>query len=575
MIPQMHAYNSKQLRAVEAGDGPIVIIAGPGTGKTKTLTARIAYLLQSGKATAGEILALTFTKKAAQEMTERVQALLPGAPMPHISTFHALCYELLGSDQVFVGESERLSIIKNLSKPADFKGLSTRELALIISRSKNEPAVEDATTARLVSAYNSALQERNVRDFDDILLQAYTLLQENIELRQMVQNRYKYILVDEFQDTNQLQYALLNLLRGTENVFVIGDPNQSIYGFRGASGTIFAQFVEDFPQALTITLQTNYRSTPQIVAVGNAIFPDGPLLQAAQNDGEPVQAVEVLNEYSEAQWVLGYIQQAIGGSDFTHAVSHDDRARHRTLKDFAVLYRSRSAAQAFQKVLAESGLPYQIVGDGSPYDQPQVQMLIAALRATVPDAEPESSVLKPQDTAALNSILGKATASTPSEYAQKAAKAFGFEIDAILQQFLNTLVRFQDIPTAAQYFDTIAEQGFYDPSADAITLLTIHASKGLEFPVVFVLGCEEGIVPSAKGDIAEERRLFYVAVTRAKQQLTLTYGRHRVGKPAAPSQFITSLPKGTLERFVDPGMQTQAKRIAKKAIKRSQQSLFG
>ncbi|HTH72734.1 MAG TPA: ATP-dependent helicase [Candidatus Pristimantibacillus sp.] len=565
--------NEEQIKAVEAADGPVLIVAGPGTGKTKTLVARIAYLIESGQAMPNQILALTFTKKAAEEMQHRLK--LSGATQrPHILTFHALCHELLGDGGDFVTDAERLQLIKSLPRPKVLKDLSARELGLLISRSKNQPAIEDPDIAKVVRAYNKALGVQELRDFDDLLLGAYELLKEDAAARQRVQQRYRFVLVDEFQDTNLLQYEILKLLLGHRNLFVIGDPNQSIYGFRGANETVFERFRADFPERVEIALTVNYRSAPQIVHLSNALFPDAPDLLPHGQDAGLVRAVQVLNEYGEADWVLNEIQRAIGGGDMLKAVSDDSRLQHHRLSDFAVLYRSRPAALALQKRLAESGLPYQVVGDGSPYDQPQVQAIIALLRA---GANHEPVKLEGYGSAELRHIqeaLEKADEADPSALVERIIEVLGIEPSRDLQQLASVLVRFKDVPSALAHFDTIAERGFYDPTADAITLLTIHASKGLEFPQVFLIGAEEGVLPSARGDDAEEKRLFYVAATRARERLEITHARNRSGQKAEASRFVTQLPHDILKRHEDPDMEKQVRRIAKRAAKNSQTSLF-
>ncbi len=565
--------NPEQLRAVETGDGPVLIVAGPGTGKTSTLTKRIAYLIAKQKAKPGQILALTFTKKAAEEMQARVAALAPGES-PRIATFHALCHEIVGTDTPFVGDAERMQIIKSLPRPKELKHLSARELGLKISLAKNTTQAADKDIAKMVRAYNKALAAHTVRDFDDLLLHAYQLLADDADARKAVQARYKYVLVDEFQDTNALQYELLKLLLGHQNIFVIGDPNQSIYGFRGASGTIFGQFRTDFPACTEVALTTNYRSVPQVVRLSNALFEDDTDLRAHSEATGLVRAVEVLNEYSEAEWVLGEIHRAVGGGDLLRAISDDNRAQHRQLSDFAVLYRSRAAAAAFQKRLDESGLPYQVVGDGSPYDQPQVQAIITLMRTAL---HREPITLEGYGSAErrfLEQELSKTTDAVPHVLAEKLKTLLGFEPSRSLQQFTSVLVRFKNVPSALAYFDTIAERGFYDASADAITLLTIHASKGLEFPHVFLLGAEEGILPSARGDEAEERRLLYVAVTRARERLEIMHTKNRGGQKAELSRFIARLPADALKRHTDPEMEAQIRRIAKRAARNSQTSLF-
>ena len=570
--------NDNQARAAHAGDGPLLIVAGPGTGKTKTLSARIAYLVREGRARSEQILALTFTKKAAEEMRERVRMLLRAqgsAPqtLPYISTFHALCHELLGGELTFASDAQRTALIKQLDKPASFKRLSPRELGLLISRAKNK-AEDDVELLKLVARYDMALNELGLVDFDDLLLRAHQLLAEDDVARAKTQARFTHILVDEFQDTNRLQYDLLQLLRGTDNLFVIGDPLQSIYGFRGASGGIFEQFRSDFPAAAAIELETNYRSAPEVVRLSNALFPAAPNLRAYAERPGQVRAVRGLNEYSEAAWVVAEIQKAIGGGDMLRAVSDDDAGLHRTLKDFAILYRSRSAAVAVQKAVADSGLPYQVVGEGSPYDQPRVQALIALLRGAVGHEPPPLEGFSPSQQAAVRDLLGDTSGTVPLALAEKSMQLLGFEPSSSLQQFLSSLVRFKTLDEAVAHFDAIAETNFYDPAADAITLLTIHASKGLEFPHVFLIAAEEGVLPHAKADLEEEKRLFYVAATRAKDALDITYATKRGGEPAAPSGFIADLPQDVLPRQTDPNMAADQRRAGKRAAKRSQQTLF-
>lgn len=561
----MAALNRQQRAAVESS-GVVLVVAGPGTGKTKTLTERIVYLLQQEHVPPSEILALTFTKKAAEEMQARVADTIPAKKMPATNTFHGLCYQLLGQELVFATDSQRFKIIKSLPKSRSFKQFSTRELGLVISRAKNTTEQADNDVARLVAAYDKVLHGQGLHDFDDLLVDAHAkLLHDSPSLS------YRYILVDEFQDTNLLQYAILKLLGANDNLFVIGDPNQSIYAFRGASGDIFEQFKTDFPDAQEITLTANYRSAAEIVRLGNAIFPDQPALEAKAGVSGQARAVEVLNEYSEAEWVLGEIQKAIGGGDFLRAVSDDDRHKHRTLRDFAILYRSRSAAHALQKVVEASGLPYQVVGDGSPYEKPSVQAVIAVLRAVETGKTEELDQLSKDNQSKASKLLQKHKSLPPAELAEKIFTTLGLEQSRELSQLLATLVRFKTTKVAIKYFDDIAQTGFYDPTADAITLLTIHASKGLEFSVVFLIGMQQGILPSDRGDRQEEKRLFYVAVTRAKERLEITYSKNRGGEPVKKSSLLQGMP---LEHITDPDLQTQARRVAKRKAKHSQGRLF-
>lgn len=602
--------NKQQQQAVEAGNGPVAIIAGPGTGKTKTLVARITFLIDAGVPPAS-ILALTFTKKAAGEMASRVggttgsisrqgrvmfsllglersvyaseskSAVAPSVAgassgLPRISTFHALCFELvrekLGEPPAFISEPARLALIKKLPKAVALKGVSIRELSLLISRAKNM-ATDNTDIARLVGTYNAALRQQNLHDFDDLLLQTRNLLRDDPAWRVHIQNRFTHILVDEFQDTNALQYEILQLLRANQNLFVIGDPLQSIYGFRGADGDIFARFLHDFASAITIVLTTNYRSAGSIVNLANAIFTDAPQLHAHSKNAGMAQVVEVLNEYREADWVLDTIQTAIGGSDLQRAVSDDARAEHRTLRDFAVLYRSRHAARALQKAFETSGLPFQIVGEGSPYDQPAVQAVIQILAQL---ADPgRKAVAKGFSEQQISVLLQKLDAQqTPHKLAEDIVAAFALPVDATMRQLFSVLVRFKTAQEAVNYFDGIATQDFYDPQADAITLLTVHAAKGLEFAHVFLIAAEEGILPSTRGDAAEEKRLFYVAATRAKEQLDILYADKRGGEHTQLSRFVAAIDPKILPRNKDANFVKDQRLAQKRQAKRAQTSLF-
>lgn len=562
--------NAAQQSAVAAGDGPVLIIAGPGTGKTKTLTARIRYLLEA-KVAPERILALTFTKKAAEEMRARVGA---AGKQTDIMTFHALCHRMLGGEVQFISEPKRLQLIRSLPRPAALKSFGTREVALKLSRAKNM-ADDDDDIRTLLTVYDAALAAEGLADFDDLLVRAKDMLLADDIARAATQDRYAYILVDEFQDTNHLQYELLKLILGdNDNIFVIGDPEQSIYGFRGASGGIFAAFMADFPEHTRVTLTVNYRSSPAIVRLSNAIAVKAPDLTPYVDTTGVLRAVRVLNEYSEAAWVVSEIQRAIGGGDFQKAVSDDERSAHRTLRDFAVLYRSRSAASAVQKAMADSGLPYQVVGDGSPYDKPELQALIALLRAAVTGERPAMEGFSASEQRAVYELLGDTHQAVPKVVGEKLVRMLGLDTTPEVQQCIHTLVGCKDLAAAVRYFDEIAEHGFYDPRADAITLLTIHAGKGLEFAHVFLVGAEDGLLPHRRADEAEDHRLFYVAATRAKYNLDIIYTTTRGGKPAMPSPFVAALPDAIIHKMTDPNLEADLRRVRRRAIKKSQQSLF-
>jgi DNA helicase II / ATP-dependent DNA helicase PcrA len=576
--------NAQQRRAVESPDGPLLIVAGPGTGKTKTLTARIACLLARKQVAPGDILALTFTNKSARALHERVAALLNDAPAPLVTTFHALAHRLLQpqGDRVLIDEAARMQLIRDVPKPAALKSVAVRELSLLISRAKTAlQPLADTSTATLLARYNQALGQRQARDFDDLLREAYDLLQKPGA------THYDYVLVDEFQDTSELQYELLRSLCPTGNVFAIGDPNQSIYAFRGAGADMFNSFHKDFPQAQTVTLTTNYRSAPEIVHLANAIFPTTtPLVPYRANSGT-ARAVQTLNEFTEAAYILNEIESGIGGSDLLKATS---AAAPRQLCDYAVLYRTHRAATAVRRQLAESGIPFQVAGEGSPYEQPAVQALIALLRwlstqdEAARQALPQQSALKHWTLAQCDAALAKLPplhSLAVSELAAQLVTLFNLN-DADVRQFTGSLVQFgtcqHGLATCLAHIDAIAEQEFYDSTVNAVTLLTIHAAKGLEFDHVFLCATEDGILPKLRkaviNNVEEERRLFYVASTRARHQLDIMYTKQRGGEPATLSRFVQELSPEIVPRITDPNMAAHQKRAAKRRQKRAQTKLF-
>ena len=572
--------NELQLQAVTAANGPILITAGPGTGKTKTLTARIVHMLASG-IPADDIAALTFTNKAAREMRERAHAgVQDNTALPMINTFHALARKLLretGDDRRLMTEAERLELLAGLPRPQALRRISARELSQKVSHFRS--AVTPPEESELISfaqQYETALQEQQLQDFDG-LLQALHRLQEQGTIR-----TFPYVLVDEFQDTSDLQYAILRGLVRDANLFAIGDPQQSIYGFRGAGSDMFARFREDNPGACSITLTINYRSAKPIVAIGNAVIPGSPQLVAASLADGRGQAVRTLNEYSEAAYVLQRVEQGIGGSDMLKA--HGDQQVQQP-RDYAVLYRTHRAARAVQRAFSEAGIPYQVVGEGSPYMRPDLQMIISGMRyisrgrsGTVPKRE---ALSEQQVRSLLAMVRWDETMHVP-DLASDIATVFGIAQDDGLRQLRNTLVQFgrgtAGLVAALQYLDDMSETVFYDPAVNAVSLLTIHAAKGLEFEHVFLIAAEEGVLPRLTGsqetDMDEERRLFYVAVTRAKTELTILHAQFRNGKSAQNSRFVEAMPFAVLPRIDDPDLAEAQRRHKKRSLKQAQGSLF-
>lgn len=580
------ALNAEQHQAIEAGDGPVLIVAGPGTGKTKTLTARIARLIEHRQVSPNEILALTFTNKAAREMRERVNKLLAKNSSPVISTFHALAHKLLADTlegTQLVTEKERMDILRAVKKRQGVKQATVRELSLLVSRAKNQlQPPDDAAVMAATEAYDAELAARKRYDFDDLLLKLYVFLRSDNP-----RPHYAHILVDEFQDTNSLQYELLKLLNTTDNLFVIGDPLQSIYGFRGASAAIFDRFKTDWPKTTEITLTTNYRSTPQVVQAAGAIFPEAPTLHAYREQQGRVCAIEVLNEFAEAEWIVNEIEQQVGGSDMQRSSQHHTADQQRTFRDFAVAYRTHAVAKTVQRTLESSGIPYQVAGEGSPYLQPHIVAITESLAyiASIGEA-PSVTGYKPSQIEALLAPLKADTTVPLPRLVEQIGDRLGIDREKYavsLRQFTNSLVPFEDKPLTAylEHLQTIAQQEYYDPLADAITLLTIHAAKGLEFSRVFLIAAEEGTLPhtpaTSRGSTSnreEECRLFYVAVTRARDELYMLYARTRAGEQRTVSSFVSGLPADVVERIIDPALAAQQRKLQRRQQKRAQGSLF-
>jgi superfamily I DNA/RNA helicase len=565
----LEGLNAEQRRAVEAPDGPVMIVAGPGTGKTKTLTARIVWLLEQG-VPAGEILALTFTRKAAAEMRQRVEVLVRDGELPEITTFHALALNIAGVDErAFASNVERHEIVRGLKLPAEWRGVGRRELGLRLSNYKNRLEPASGAMADLVAQYDAALRERGRRDFDDLLRAAFEQLQPSDEVA-----RRKYVLIDEFQDTNEVQYELAKRLEGEGGLFVIGDPRQSIYGFRGASGYVFEQFSQDFSGALVVNLRINYRSAPELVAAGNAVFGAGADLVAGVTAGGRARAMETLNEYSEAAWIVAEIESAVGGTDLLKASGIEPVAAG--FRDFAVVYRTHRSAQALVRRLDDSGIPFQVAGEGSPYERPPVADVVAVLRRLAGGGAAETledEWLHHE----LEPLVGNISV---ADLAEQAAGHLGVMRDdesrRELERLMSVSVRFgTDLRKAVRYYDELAESEYYDPAAEAVTLTTIHAAKGLEFEHVFVLGAEEGLLPFVRpglaSDVDEEQRLFYVSVTRAKRRLDILHVRDRGNEQRRPSRFLDGLP---LERMVDPDMAALIRKRRIGRAKRAQGTLF-
>ena len=633
--------NDEQARAVTHGDGPLLILAGAGSGKTKTLTHRIAYLIGELKVFPSRILAVTFTNKAAKEMRQRLAKLLDEDAenrqfMPWMGTFHSICVRILRMDGAHIGLDKRfliydtddqISLMKQIMKARGLtdKDIKPRAVLSVISNAKNEMrSAEDFSMsargpreqkiAELFFVYEKALKEAVALDFDDLLTKTVELLQNSPEIRQKWQRQFEYILIDEYQDTNAVQYALIKLLvNERRNLCVVGDDAQSIYSFRGADYTNILNFERDFPGTTVVKLEQNYRSTGAILGLANSLIQHNihrtdKNLWTANGDGIDPKLWQLYSESEEALAIANEIQAQI--------------ANGRQYGDAAVLYRTNAQSYAIERALRQSYIPYKIVGGLRFLDRAVVKDVLAYLRLLYQPSDRVSflrivnvpkrgigtvSVAKFLDwnDAVRRDIVSGLLAVEEADNLTARAKRPLLELGKILEElqqeidgspaeliekiikrtgygdFINDGTpqaeeRMENIGVllaeAKAYVDVPAflEEMALMSSADTaaeqqVTLMTLHAAKGLEFPVVFLVGLEEGILPHARvfdsgkaDDIEEERRLCYVGVTRAREELFVSCASSRTqfGQIGynMPSRFLDEmgLMVGEIDRPAQP-----------------------
>lgn len=627
--------NEAQHQAVAHTDGPLLLLAGAGSGKTKTLTHRIARLVQEGTST-GAILAVTFTNKAAKEMRARLAKLLGDNEtsrsfMPWMGTFHSICVRMLRYDGEHIGipknfvildEADRLSFIKAVMKEQNIseKSYSPRSVGSLISSAKNEgmTASEYSETAQLplqkivanvFPRYEVMKRNAKALDFDDLLLETVRLLADIPPVREMWQKRFKYILVDEYQDTNKVQYRLIKLLAGVaENVCVVGDDWQSIYSWRGADFTNILNFERDFPGATVIKLEKNYRSTKQILDAAHNVITKNlqrsdKKLVADNTGGQPVQVIHVSSEMHEAEAIVSRVRLAV-------------EMRLRGYEDFVVLYRTNAQSRAIEEAMLRYNVPYKMVGGTRFYDRAEVKDILSYLRLlyqpsdrasflrivnvpgrglgdvsvekflgwmettgyTIVEALEAADACDGLTPRAKNSFkdLGDALSAVQGEIADTPLSKL---IELVIRRFryLEYLddgsVRAEDrqqnvkeLVSDAEnrpdidlqtYLEEVALVSAVDDVVDkpAVTLMTLHAAKGLEFPVVFMTGMEEGLFPQTRAlydqsELEEERRLCYVGMTRAKEELYLLTASSRLSfgtrQYNPPSRFIDDMEVATV-----------------------------
>lgn len=588
--------NDEQRLAVTAEGPAIAVVAGPGTGKTKTLVARIAWLVEQGVKPA-QITAVTFTNKAAGEMRERLEALFGKRAVRAmtIGTFHAICLRLLSErgPVPLIGEGEALAAAAVVTGALDLK-LSARRLIQEVSRRKGGLPSDGAIPVEAYERYCELLKTAGVCDYDDLLLNTYDLFVHG-EVTVKERRAFTHLLVDEFQDVSDVQYRLVRAWSAESvEVFVIGDPDQSIYGFRGSDARCFARFAAHWPAAKTVTLSRNYRSTPQILRAALPVISrnEGPerVLEAQRESGGPVRLVTAEDEFSEAIYVAKEINRMVGGIDMLDAQS-GGCSHPRGFSDIAVLYRTHRQAEALEKCLGIEGIPYLVAGRDKLLSDGLVQGAVGFFRSLLGPVDPFSlraclteslgcpraladSFLRaaameraksslqgpelfsaaqaggeplPRWAALAEKYLPRLQKEKPRRLLEEWVEDTGLSSPA-MERLLNMAVLHHDMPaflrnlTLGEERD-VARSGSRAYLSDAVTLLTLHGAKGLEFPVVFLCGVKRGVLPleapGRAGDPAEERRLFYVGMTRAKEELVLLC-------PGEPSPFLSDIPADLL-----------------------------
>lgn len=609
-----------------------MILAGAGSGKTMTLTHRIAYLIATHKATPFNILAVTFTNKAAKEMRERVAKLLGENAtnrsfMPYMGTFHGICVRLLRQDGEHVGlpknfvifdEGDRLAAIKRASRQLmlDEKAFPPRTLSGLISNAKNELVTPSEYTgigsgpihkaaASIYPVYEKILKENSALDFDDLISKTVTLLKNNEPIREKWRKQFGYIMIDEYQDTNAAQYKLIQLLTNKKNnIAVVGDDWQSIYSWRGADFRNILKFEKDYPTVNIIKLEQNYRSTKSILDAAHSVITKNShrsdkKLWTAAGDGQPVSIIQLSNERAEGEFIVRRVQNAVD-------------ARFRRFEDFAVLYRTNAQSRIIEETMIRYGIPYRIVGGQRFYDRKEIKDIMGYLRliyqpndrvsferiVNVPTrgigVKSVQTFLQWQQSGELSLQQALDSVSGCTDLTPKARKSLGELGDIIsslrdlveqttLPGLMDSLLRridymnflddktpqgesrqenIKELVSVAQNYDELGLDGFLaemalisdadnvDYGNNAVTLMTLHAAKGLEFPVVFMTGLEESIFPHSRAmydqsEMEEERRLCYVGMTRAREELHISYASSRMLygglQHNPPSRFLSEI----------------------------------
>ena len=637
MSDLLNGLNDRQKEAVEYLDGPLLILAGAGSGKTRVLTYKIAYLLEKKIVKPWEILAITFTNKAAKEMKERVEGLVGAeAQDMWLGTFHSVCVRILKREIELLGYSRDFNIFDEIDKDKvikevmkklniDDKIYPTGLIKAEISKAKevmkdDKQYAKDAQgdfrkeeIAKVYTMYQQTLRTNNSIDFDDIIMLTVQLFLEHPDRLEYYQEKYKYVLVDEYQDTNKTQFLLISLLTaGTGNICVVGDESQSIYGFRGADITNILNFEKEFPSAKIIKLEENYRSTKNILNAANEVIKNNSskidkVLWTQNKEGEKINYKTLNNEYEEVEYVVETIDDLC-------------RKENKKYSDFAVLFRTNAQARVLEEVFMRTGTPYKLIGGIKFYARKEIKDIISYLKLInnkndnialkriinepkrgIGDTALDKLDQMAQDKGVsifeliqdnlnlaglrsagniilfrdmMNDLMANKETFKVSDLIKRVLKVSGYEDMLNAEGTKETEIRFENLMefigvaiefenenaenTLEDFLDSIAlvsDVDNLDESTEAVTLMTMHSAKGLEFDDVFLVGMEEGLFPSKRSieedaSTEEERRLCYVAITRAKDQLFLTNTKKRTlyGSTSfsLPSRFIDEIPDNLL-----------------------------
>lgn len=632
----LEGLNEKQLEAVTHSDGPMLVVAGAGSGKTKALTHRIAYLIDNFKVKPDNILAVTFTNKAAKEMQDRLEKLIGGEgyqARPIIGTFHAICVRLLRkhlhlldmeNNFVIYDTTDQTVLVKRALKLLDMdeKKFNPKAILYAISQAKNQLVDPEKMAsqsfdyfsekvARVYSIYQEELTKSNALDFDDLLMKTVNLFEMHPDILKFYQEKFKYISVDEYQDTNFAQYKLIRMLCGkNNNLCVIGDSDQSIYSWRGADIRNILDFEKDFPNCKVVLLEQNYRSTKRILDAADKVIQKNSMrkvkvLWTDNSEGDLIEVYEAMNERDEAMFVMEKINKILLKYEYPN------------YEDLCVLYRTNGQSRVIEESLIRYGIPYKIIGGVKFYDRKEIKDILAYLKLLL-NPDDSVSLLRVINTPARK--IGTATLQKVAEHARLLNVSFFRSMEKIddvalspakkndiirfvnlikklkkryleekpaavikhileetgykqmlvnenskeaearldnIQELINVASKYDGLPapTSTQVFleeiALISDVDTIRSDQNTVTLMTLHAAKGLEFPHVFICGMEEGIFPHSRSlmepdQIEEERRLMYVGMTRAMESLTLTFARERVfygeTQSKIPSQFLMEIP---------------------------------